>query len=175
MMGGPPSHTVEGMTISVSRSLGTRLDGKLRAMARTPLFEGCSRSELALMGRLFDTSDLAAGTTFAAEPLVDRWVSVVLSGVAIVSCDGRVGHVVRAGDTLSRLQVVSRCAGPHRVTALTPVGLLSLDRRRFGALACQAPSVANALRHSSPWWDDHAAPSYLAPDEQAAGVLAGVR
>jgi hypothetical protein len=129
-------------------------DVKLCTMARLPLFAGCSGKQLVELGRLFDSSLVAAGVTCERSATSSRWLFVLLEGVAGSGSTDGTARVLGPGECWGRL--ASDDGTPwvdstRTLTALTALTLLSLDRRSYAALERGYPKIAAQLRQSAEW------------------------
>jgi hypothetical protein len=118
------------------------MDEKLRTMAKSTVFERCSRRELVAIGRLFEVSWLCAGEIL---PTGDHghWLHIVLEGRALGTLEEGPHCLLDVGSVWARRR---RGEGRGALVALTDVTIASVATRSLGALETSCPSVASALR-----------------------------
>jgi CRP-like cAMP-binding protein len=114
-----------------------RKNTKIDLIARVPLFERCSRRELAEIASLADELSLPAGRKLAAEGAVGHEFVVIVEGAAEVKRRGKVVNRLRAGDFLGEIALVTGQKRTATVTTTEPSQLLVLT----------APSFRSLLRH----------------------------
>jgi CRP-like cAMP-binding protein len=117
-------------------------DSKLTTLAGLALFEGCDHHELMRWAKMLDLSLASAGQELEAEGRQTRWWKVIAHGTAAVSQHGRPTGLLRAGDWWGERSIVNGNPSSVTVVALTPVVLLTLDRRNFLDLPRRHPLVA---------------------------------
>ena len=90
-------------------------DAKVKHLAEVPLFEACSKADLARIAALADELDVPAGRVLMRQGEFGHECFVILEGKARVSFRGRRGTTHRARATASaRWRCCSRAASARR-------------------------------------------------------------
>ena len=131
----------------------TRGDAKLEAMARLPLFAGCTKAELVRLGAHFEWSRLGPGVLFEAEGARSSWLWVIAQGSAMVTVAGRGHRVLIAGDCWGHEAVDRSSRVGHGTVTLEPTELFILRRADLSNVDRTAPRVAEAIRRCPPVLD----------------------
>jgi CRP-like cAMP-binding protein len=118
-----------------------RKDAKIELLRRVPLFEQCSRKELARISQLTTQVSLPEGRKLTVEGQRGREFFVLVEGNADVRRKGRRVNVLTRGDFLGELALVSDRPRTATVTALTPVEVLVMHARDFRTLLGDVPSL----------------------------------
>ena len=118
-----------------------RRDAKIDLIAKVPLFEGCSRKELARVAQLADELDLPAGSKLTTEGQSGREFCVLVSGAAEVHRGKKRLRVLAAGDFFGEIALILDAPRSATVTAATPVRILVIERRAFRQLLEEQPSL----------------------------------
>jgi CRP-like cAMP-binding protein len=125
--------------------MNRRRDHKLDDLAGLPLFAGCHPHELVTLARSFDTSTAASGSLLDREGAPTRWWTILSEGSASVSQDGCPTGLLGRGDWWGERSLMTGHPSTFTVVALTPVTLLTLDRRDFLNLPQRHPLVAGRI------------------------------
>ena len=120
-------------------------DPKIAAMSKVPLFARCSKRELETIASLADEVDLPAGKVLTAEGDRGREFFVLLEGSAGVRSDGRELASLGEGDFFGEIALVTKMPRTASVTATTPVRVLVITERDFGALIKHSDEVGRAV------------------------------
>jgi hypothetical protein len=139
-------------------------DGKLETLSRLEIGHGLTHRALLELARAFDLSTGAPGARLSAPRRPDCTWALMIEGAAITSRDGRPERLLRSGDSFGALPG-GGALGEESVVALTPVVLLTTDRRGLGELARCHPFVRSAL-------DVQVARSMLPGPVRSAAVVA---
>ena len=118
-----------------------RKNAKIDLIARVPLFERCSRRELAEIASLADELSLPAGRKLAAEGAVGHEFVVIVEGAAEVKRRGKVVNRLRAGDFLGEIALVTGQKRTATVTTTEPSQLLVLTAPAFRTLLRHQPAL----------------------------------
>lgn len=110
-----------------------------------PLFAGCSKKELAAIGRASDRLDLDDGATLTRQGESSREAFVILDGKAVVKRNERKVGVLGPGDAIGELGLLDR--GPRTATVIADGALqvLVIGPREFAALLDQVPSIGRKM------------------------------
>jgi CRP-like cAMP-binding protein len=117
----------------------------LRLLSRSPLFSGCSRSELVRARHLGTIIDVPAGRILCHEGITAREMFVILDGVVELRADGQPIGLQRDGDWWGDDVLVR--GRRHDVTAVTasPATLLVFAPSEYRSLLESCPTVARRL------------------------------
>ena len=120
-------------------------DAKVELLRNVALFAGCSASELAELASLADEIVLPAGNVIAREGALGHEFFVIAEGeVTVTMPDG--GTVsLAAGSFFGEMALLDGGPRVATVTAATEVHLLVVDRRGFGRLIRDVPSVSQKM------------------------------
>lgn len=111
-----------------------RKDAKIELLKRVPLFERCSKRELAQIASLADELDLPAARNLTKEGAGGWEFIVLVQGEADVVRKGRVVNELGPGDFVGEIALLTgqprtatvRTRGPSRVLVLTATGFRTL-------------------------------------------------
>jgi CRP-like cAMP-binding protein len=117
-------------------------DDKINALAEVPLFAGCGQHELVQLAKVLDTSWATSGEMLETQGQRTRWWKIIIFGTASVTRDGRPTGLIGAGDWWGERSIINRTPSSLSVVALTPVALLTMERRDFLKLPGRHPLVA---------------------------------
>ena len=124
-------------------------NSKIDLIRRVPLFEHCSKKELALIAGIADEIDLPAGKVLIREGDRGREFFVIISGEVEVRRKGRKIRTLGAGNFVGEMALLSREPRSATVTAATALDVLVIVDRDFVALLDSTPElwlkVARAL------------------------------
>ena len=117
------------------------MDAKTALIKRVPLFQGCSKQELADVAALADEIDLPAGRTLTAEGASGKEFVVLVEGTADVTREGEVVNRLGPGDFLGEIALVT--GNPRTATVVTqsPAKLLVMNAQAFRSLLSRAPEL----------------------------------
>ncbi len=118
-----------------------RRDAKIELLRRIPLFERCSRRELARIAGVADELELPEGRTLTEEGRSGREFIVLVEGRAEVRRKGRRVNVLSAGDFLGEISLILDRPRTATVRTTTPSRLLVVTARDFRALMGEMPSI----------------------------------
>jgi CRP/FNR family transcriptional regulator, cyclic AMP receptor protein len=117
------------------------MDTKTALIKQVPLFQGCSKQELADVAALADEIDLPAGRTLTAEGASGKEFVVLVEGTAEVTHEGEVVNRLGPGDFLGEIALVT--GNPRTATVITrsPAKLLVMNAQAFRSLLSRAPEL----------------------------------
>jgi CRP/FNR family transcriptional regulator, cyclic AMP receptor protein len=121
------------MQETVPRSM-LRKDAKIELLKRVPLFERCSKKELAQIAALADEVDLPSARDLTKEGAGGFEFLILVDGEADVVRNGRKVNVLGPGDFVGEISLVTgrprtatvRTRGPARVLVLAATGFRTL-------------------------------------------------
>jgi CRP/FNR family transcriptional regulator, cyclic AMP receptor protein len=118
-----------------------RANSKIDLLRRVPLFQHCSKKDLALIAGVADEIDLPAGKVLIREGDRGREFFVIVSGEVEVRRKGRKRGTLGAGSFVGEMALLSREPRSATVTAVTTVDVLVIVDRAFVALLDQTPEI----------------------------------
>jgi CRP/FNR family transcriptional regulator, cyclic AMP receptor protein len=119
-----------------------RRDAKVELLKRTPLFAGCTKSELRELAKTADELDLREGTVLIREGRPGREFFVLIDGTAEVTKQGKKIADLGPGDWLGEIALITDSPRTATVTATSPVDVLVITDRRFRSVVETMPSIA---------------------------------
>ena len=122
-----------------------RRDTKVELIARAPLFERCSKRELAAIASLADEVELPEGRVVVREGELGREFLVLMEGSAVVSRKGRRLATLGAGDFFGEIALVSKVPRTATVKTASPVRALVVSGRDFWALLDASPAITRKI------------------------------
>jgi CRP/FNR family cyclic AMP-dependent transcriptional regulator len=111
-------------------------------LAAVPIFSGCSRRELAIIGRSVKEVTHRAGTVIAREGQRGLGLFLILEGECSVSIGGKERARLGPGQFFGEIALLDGGPRTASVTALTDVRLLGLTEWVFRGLLAEHPSIA---------------------------------
>src|SRR5919197_3978427 len=120
-----------------------RRNMKIDLIKRAPLFERCSKRELAAVAALADEIDFPPGKTLTKEGAPGREFFVLIEGSADVRRKGRKINTMNPGDFFGEIALVTGQPRTATVTATatSPIRALVLTDRAFKDLLRRTPSM----------------------------------
>ena len=118
-----------------------RKNAKIDLISRVPLFEKCSKRELAEVASLADELALPAGRKLTSEGAHGQEFVVIVEGAAEVKRRGKVVGRLRAGDFLGEISLVTGQPRTATVTTTQPSRLLVLHAQAFRSLLRHLPGL----------------------------------
>jgi len=120
---------------------------KIEILSRLPLFETCTKKELAAIASLAVDAERPAGTVMTREGRDGGLMFVIVDGKAEVERGGRILSRLGPGDVVGELSLIDGRPRSANVRAATDVRVLELTGDDFRALATGSPKfVRNLLR-----------------------------
>ena len=120
-------------------------DGKVELIKRVPLFSKLSKKGLAEVAHIADELDLPQGKVMAVEGDRGREFFVLLEGEADVTKGDRSINTMKVGDFFGEIALVTKMPRTATVTATTPVRVLVITERDFGALIKHSDEVGRGV------------------------------
>ena len=111
-----------------------RSDTKVDTLKQSPLFEGLSRKQLALLARLSDDLDVPAGTVLCNEGSRGREFFVIIDGEADVTRAGRHIGTLGPGNFFGEVALLGRVNRTATVTAATDLRFFVVSDGAFSSL-----------------------------------------
>jgi CRP/FNR family transcriptional regulator, cyclic AMP receptor protein len=111
-------------------------------LAAVPMFSGCSRKELAIIGRAAKPVAHKAGATIAREGERGIGLFLILEGTCTVSIGGKKRSTLGPGQFFGEIALLDGGPRTATVTADTDVRLLGLTEWMFRGLLAEHPSIA---------------------------------
>ena len=106
-----------------------------------PLFEHCSKSELAKIAEIADELILREGKVLIREGERGREFFVIASGEVEVSRDGEAVATLGSGNFVGEMALLANVPRSATVTAKTPLDVLVITERAFKELLNKMPSL----------------------------------
>src|SRR5215203_7320823 len=115
-------------------------NSKVDHLANVPLFDGCSRKELASIAKAGDDIQMTAGTLIIDQGQLGREAFVVLEGQVSVKRGSRKITTLGPGAVVGELSLLDH--GPRTATVVceTDCTLLVIDQRRFLGVIDDVPA-----------------------------------
>jgi CRP/FNR family transcriptional regulator, cyclic AMP receptor protein len=120
-------------------------DGKVELIRKVPLFSRLNKKGLEDVAHIADELDLPAGKMMAEEGDRGREFFVLLEGEADVTKGDQSINTMKPGDFFGEIALVTQMPRTASVTATTPVRVLVITERDFGALLKRAPEVSRQV------------------------------
>ena len=137
-----------------------RKNAKVELIKRVPLFEECSRKDLAEIAAIADEIDLREGKELTKEGRPGREFFVLIEGDADVKKGSRRINRLGAGDFFGEIALVTRRPRTATVVATSPVRALVITDRSFRSLLEHQPEIQSKVMS--------ALAARLGPDENLA-------
>jgi CRP-like cAMP-binding protein len=116
-------------------------DTKLALLKRSPLFEGLSRKQLAVIARLTDDLDVPGGTVLCKEGSRGREFFVIIEGEADVRQNGRRLRKLGPGEFFGEIALLERVKRTATVTAVTPLRFFVVSDTAFRSVLDADPGI----------------------------------
>jgi CRP/FNR family transcriptional regulator, cyclic AMP receptor protein len=122
-----------------------RKNAKEQLIKSVPLFERCTKREIAALAVVADELEMPVGAELTREGALGREFIILAEGAATVTRDGRTLNTLGAGDFLGEIALLS--GGPRTATVTTtePSVILVLTDRAFSRVADEMPAVRGRL------------------------------
>lgn len=114
---------------------------KSDVLKKVPLFEECSKSDLAKIGKISDEIDLKEGKELIREGELARQFFILTDGRADVRRKGRKINTLGPGDFFGEIGLVTDRLTTASVTTTTPVRALVITRASFKSLLRDWPAI----------------------------------
>ena len=120
-------------------------DDKLERLHEMWMFAGCSKKDLAAVGRAADEVRVPAGTVLTTEGGSGHEFCLILDGTAAVRRGKRKVATLTAGQYFGELSLLDGQPRSATVVAESDIHLLVLGRREFSALLVTIPSMGQKM------------------------------
>jgi CRP-like cAMP-binding protein len=120
-------------------------DGKVELIMKVPLFSKLGKKGLEEVAHIADELDLPEGKVMATEGDRGREFFVLLEGQAEVKKGDQRINRMGEGDFFGEIALVTKMPRTATVTASTPVRVLVINERDFGALLKHSPEVSRGV------------------------------
>ena len=114
---------------------------KTELLKQVPLFEGCSKSELAKIGRISDEIDVPEGKELIRQAELARQFFVLTEGSAEVRRNGRKVNTLGPGDFFGEIGLITDRLTSASVKTTTPARALVITRASFKSLLRDSPNI----------------------------------
>jgi CRP-like cAMP-binding protein len=114
-------------------------------ISRVPLFERCSRRELAAIAGIADLVERPAGRVLVREGEFGREFFVLVEGTTEVTQDGRSLSTLGPGDFFGEIALVSNVPRTATITTTSPVQALVVTSRDFWTLLDESPRTQRKI------------------------------
>jgi CRP-like cAMP-binding protein len=121
----------------VSKKGGSKTD----LLKQVPLFEQCSKSDLAKVARIADEIDVPEGKELIREGELARQFFILTDGWAEVRRGGRKVNTLGPGDFFGEIGLITDRLTSASVKATTPARALVITRASFKSLLRDAPNI----------------------------------
>jgi len=118
---------------------------KVEQLRKIPLFDHCSKRELAGLAALVDELELPEGQTLAREGERGKEFLVLADGIADVASDGEVVNRLGPGDFFGEISLVTGEPRTATVTTRSPSRLLIFSAPAFRSLLHDAPGIRSRV------------------------------
>jgi CRP-like cAMP-binding protein len=119
-----------------------RQNEKVELIRSVPLFQHCSKKEIADVARLADEIDLPEGKVLTREGQPGHEFFVLVDGSATVVRNGRKVATMGPGSFFGEIALIRRVPRTATVTATAPVRALVIEARAFRGLIERTPSIS---------------------------------
>jgi CRP-like cAMP-binding protein len=118
---------------------------KVEQLRKIPLFDRCSKRELADLAALVDELELPEGQTLAREGERGKEFLVLADGIADVASGGEVVNRLGPGDFFGEISLVTGEPRTATVTTRSPSRLLIFSAPAFRSLLHDAPGIRSRV------------------------------
>ena len=118
---------------------------KVEQLRKVPLFDHCSKRELADLAALVDELELPEGQTLAREGERGKEFLVLADGIADVASGGEVVNRLGPGDFFGEISLVTGEPRTATVTTRSPSRLLIFSAPAFRSLLHDAPGIRSRV------------------------------
>src|SRR5487761_1513720 len=123
-------------------------DDKVDVLATLPLFEACTRREMAQIAEISVEAEKPAGSVLTREGQAGGIAFVLLDGSAEVRRGDQVLGTLGTGDMVGELSLIDGRPRSASVRALSDLHVLEINADDFGALLDKAPHFTRNLLRS---------------------------
>jgi CRP-like cAMP-binding protein len=114
---------------------------KTDMLKEVPLFEECSKSDLAKIARIADEIDVAEGKELIREGELARQFFILTDGWAEVRRNGRKVNTLGPGDFFGEIGLITDRLTSASVKTTTPARALVVTRASFKSLLRDSPNI----------------------------------
>lgn len=114
---------------------------KIDILKPVPLFDACSKSDLAKIARIADEIDISEGKELIREGELARQFFILTDGWADVRRNGRKVNTMGPGDFFGEIGLVTDRLTSASVTTTTPASALVISRASFKSLLRDSPNI----------------------------------
>lgn len=125
-----------------------RKEDKVELLGRLPLFENCTRKELADIAAIMVEAERPAGSVLTREGQDGGLMFVIVDGTADVVSARKVISRLGPGDVVGELSLIDGQARSASVVASSPVQILQIAADDFQSLVHRSPKFVKALLQS---------------------------
>src|SRR5262245_45791943 len=118
-----------------------RKDTKVSLLANVPLFERCSRRDLARIAAIAHETDFPPATAVISEGGLGGEMFIVLEGEVDVRRGGRKLATLRKGNFFGEIALITGSTRTATVTTGTPLRALVISRNDFRNLLTDSPAL----------------------------------
>ena len=118
---------------------------KVEQLRKVPLFDHCSKRELAGLAALVDELELPEGQTLAREGERGKEFLVLADGIADFASGGEVVNRLGPGDFFGEISLVTGEPRTATVTTRSPSRLLIFSAPAFRSLLHDAPGIRSRV------------------------------
>jgi CRP-like cAMP-binding protein len=122
-----------------------RRDAKVELISRVPLFEQCSKRELAAIAAIADQVELPEGRVLVKEGELGGEFFVLVDGTVEVRKGAQQLAMLRAGDFFGEIALVSNSPRMATVETVSPVRALVVSSRDFWTLLDESPRTQRKI------------------------------
>ena len=120
-------------------------NAKSDLIAHVPLFERCSKKELAAIAGIADQIERPEGRVVVREGELGREFWVLVDGCVEVTRDGEEIAMLGPGDFFGEIALVSTVARTATVTTASPIRALVISSRDFWTLLDESPKTQRKI------------------------------
>jgi CRP-like cAMP-binding protein len=121
--------------------MGLGRNAKIDVIKRVPLFEHCTKRELALIAKVADEIDLPAGKELTREGEPGREFLVLLTGTADVHKRGAKVAALGPGDFIGEIALLIDVPRTATVATTTPARALVVTAHHFRQVLARSPET----------------------------------
>ena len=117
----------------------------MAALKRSPLFEGLTKKQLAMLARLTDDLEVPAGTVLCKEGQPGREFFVIIEGEAEVTRGDKHLATIGSGEFFGEIALLERVVRTATVTATTPLRFFVVSDVSFSGMVATDPTIERTL------------------------------
>jgi CRP/FNR family cyclic AMP-dependent transcriptional regulator len=132
-------------SLSYTPAVRLHRDAKVDLISHVPLFERCSKRELATIAGIADQIERPEGRVVVREGELGREFWVLVDGCVEVTRDGERVAMLGAGDFFGEIALVSPVARTATVTTASEIRALVISSRDFWTLLDESPRTQRKI------------------------------